>query len=155
MIGKSAEDIFYYNYEIYVKTELMKTIGSYDYDEEYFRALYEEVDHGGILQNLYDDFIGSEYASVNTGEDTVEFIREYCDHYHSDVISEFLAKENTVYFGKDEEDTAFSYFKDKLSVDTLARIQEQADEYVIAAPVSYMATNSLEKKNIESYCKGR
>ncbi len=61
----------------------------------------------------------------------------YCDRYHSDVISEFFAKDNTVYFGKDEEDTAFYYFKDKLSVDTLARIQEQADEYIVAAPVCY------------------
>ena len=146
--AKPAEDIFYHNYEIHVKTELMETIESYDFDEEYFRALYEEVDHGGILQNLYDDFIGSEYASVNTGEDTVDFIRGYCDHYHSDVISEFLAKDNTVYFGKDEEDTAFYYFKDKLSVDTLARIQEQADEYIVAAPVCYMATDSLEEKNV-------
>ncbi len=148
VMSKSAEDIFYHNYEIHVKTELMETIESYDFDAEYFRALYEEVDHGGILQNLYDDFIGSEYASVNTGEDTVDFIRDYCDHYHSDLISEFLAKDNTVYFGKDEEDTAFYYFKDKLSVDTLARIQEQADEYIVAAPVSYMATDSLEEKNI-------
>ena len=146
--AKPAEDIFYHNYEIHVKTELMETIESYDFDEEYLRALYEEVDHGGILQNLYDDFIGSEYASVNTGEDTVDFIRGYCDHYHSDVISEFFAKDNTVYFGKDEEDTAFYYFKDKLSVDTLARIQEQADEYIVAAPVCYMATDSLEEKNI-------
>lgn len=148
VMSKSAEDIFYHNYEIHVKTELMETIESYDFDAEYFRALYEEVDHGGILQNLYDDFIGSEYASVNTGEDTVDFIRDYCDHYHSDLISEFLAKDNTVYFGKDEEDTAFYYFKDKLSVDTLARIQEQADEYIVAAPVSYMATDSLEEKNV-------
>lgn len=146
VMSQSAEDIFYHNYEIHIKTELMETIDSYDFDEEYFRALYEEVDHGGILQNLYDDFIGSEYASVNTGEDTVDFIRGYCDHYHSDVISEFLANDNTVYFGKDEEDTAFYYFKDKLSVDTLARIQEQADEYIVAAPVCYMAT--LEEKNV-------
>lgn len=148
VMSQSAEDIFYHNYEIHVKTELMETIESYDFDEEYFRALEKEVDHGGILQNLYDDFLGSEYASVNTGEDTIVFIRDYCDHYHSDLISEFLAKDNTVYFGKDEEDTAFYYFKDKLSVDTLARIQEQADEYIVAAPVSYMATDSLEEKNI-------
>ena len=61
--AKPAKDIFYHNYEIHVKTELMETIESYDFDEEYFRALYEEVDHGGILQNLYDDFIGSGTAT--------------------------------------------------------------------------------------------
>ena len=53
VMSKSAEDIFYHNYEIHVKTELMETIESYDFDEEYFRALEKEVDHGGILQNLY------------------------------------------------------------------------------------------------------
>ena len=35
-----------------------------------------------------------------------------------------------------------------MSVDTLARIQEQADEYIVAAPVCYMATDSLEEKNV-------
>lgn len=31
---------------------------------------------------------------------------------------------------------------------TLARIQEQTDEYIVAAPVCYMATDSLEEKNV-------
>ena len=65
LMGKSAEEIFQNNYEIHVKTELFDTLcGEYvDVGEEYYKALYEEVDHGGILQQLYDDFLGSEYVS--------------------------------------------------------------------------------------------
>ena len=150
LMSKSAEEIFQSNYEIHIKTELFDTLcGEYvDVGEEYYRALYEEVDHGGILQQLYDDFISSENASVNTGEDTIFFIKDYCEHYHSDVMKEYLGEENFAYFGTDEENTAYYYFKDSLSVDNLNRIKEQADEYIIAAPVLYMSQESLEDKNI-------
>ena len=150
LMGKSAEEIFQSNYEIHIKTELFDTLcGEYvDVGEEYYRALYEEVDHGGILQQLYDDFISSENASVSTGEDTILFIKDYCEHYHSDVMKEYLGEENFAYFGTDEENTAYYYFKDSLGVDNLNRIKEQADEYIIAAPVLYMSQESLEDKNI-------
>ena len=150
LMSKSAEDVFQSNYEIHIKTELFDTLcGEYDdFGEEYYRALYEEVDHGGILQQLYDDFTSSENASVNTGEDTIFFIKDYCEYYHSDVMKEYLGEENFAYFGTDEENTAYYYFKDSLSVDNLNRIKEQADEYIIAAPVLYMSQESLEDKNI-------
>ncbi len=157
LMGKSAEEIFQNNYEIHIKTELFDTLcGEYvDVGEEYYKALYEEVDHGGILQQLYDDFISSENASVNTGEDTIFFIKDYCEHYHSDVMKEYLGEENFAYFGTDEENTAYYYFKDSLSVDNLNRIKEQADEYIIAAPVLYMSQESLEDKNITFLKLGR
>ena len=157
LMGKSAEEIFQNNYEIHVKTELFDTLcGEYvDVGEEYYRALYEEVDYGGILQQLYDDFISSENASVSTGEDTIFFIKDYCEHYHSDVMKEYLGEENFAYFGTDEENTAYYYFKDSLSVDNLNRIKEQADEYIIAAPVLYMSQESLEDKNITFLKLGR
>ena len=157
LMSKSAEDIFQSNYEIHIKTELFDTLcGEYDdFGEEYYRALYEEVDHGGILQQLYDDFTSSENASVNTGEDTIFFIKDYCEHYHSDVMKEYLGEENFAYFGTDEENTAYYYFKDSLSVNNLNRIKEQADEYIIAAPVLYMSQESLEDKNITFLKLGR
>ena len=157
LMGKSAEEIFQSNYEIHIKTELFDTLCSEyeDFGEEYYRALYEEVDHGGILQQLYDDFTSSENASVNTGEDTIFFIKDYCEHYYSDVMKEFLGEENFVYFGTDEENTAYYYFKDSLSIDNLNRINEQADEYIIAAPVLYMSQESLEDKNITFLKLGR
>lgn len=157
LMGKSAEEIFQSNYEIHIKTELFDTLcGEYDdFGEEYYRALYEEVDHGGILQQLYDDFISSENASVSTGEDTIFFIKDYCEHYHSDVMKEYLGEENFAYFGTDEENTAYYYFKDSLSVNNLNRIKEQVDEYIIAAPVLYMSQESLEDKNITFLKLGR
>ena len=157
LMGKSAEEIFQNNYEIHVKTELFDTLcGEYvDVGEEYYRALYEEVDHGGILQQLYDDFTSSENASVSTGEDTIFFIKDYCEHYHSDVMKEFIGEENFAYFGTDEENAAYYYFKDGLSVDNLNRIKEQADEYIIAAPALYMSQESLEDKNITFLKLGR
>ncbi len=93
-----------------------------------------------------DEFKG--YASVNTGEDAIYFIRNYCEKYHSFAMNEYLDKANTVYFGTDEENTAYYYFKDSLSVDNLNRIKEQTDEYIVAAPVLYMSQESLEDKNI-------
>ena len=157
LMGKSAEEIFQSNYEIHIKTELFDTLcGEYvDVGEEYYRALYEEADHGGILQQLYDDFISSENASVSTGEDTIFFIKDYCEHYHSDVMKEYLGEENFAYFGTDEENTAYYYFKDDLGVDNLNRIKERADEYIIAAPVLYMSQESLEDKNITFLKLGR
>ena len=157
LMGKSAEEIFQSNYEIHIKTELFDTLcGEYvDVGEEYYRALYEEVDHGGILQQLYDDFISSENASVSTGEDTIFFIKDYCEHYHSDVMKEFIGEKNFAYFGTDEENTAYYYFKDSLSVDNLNRIKEQADEYIIVSPVLYMSQESLEDKNITFLKLGR
>ena len=146
--AKTAEDVFLDNYEIHIKTELKDTILSYDFDDEYFRALYEDTKNGGVLNSMYEDFIGSEYASVNTGEDTIYFIRGYCEQYYSDVMKEFLGEENFAYFGKDKENTAYYYFKDSLSIDNLNRIKEQADEYIVAAPVLYMSQESLEEKNI-------
>ena len=157
LMGKSAEEIFQSNYEIHIKTELFDTLcGEYDdFGEEYYRALYEEVDHGGILQQLYDDFTSSENASVSTGEDTIFFIKDYCEHYHSDVMKEFIGEENFAYFGTDEENTGYYYFKDGLGVDNLNCIKEQADEYIIAAPVLYMSQESLEDKNITFLKLGR
>lgn len=64
-------------------------------------------------------------------------------------------EENFAYFGTDEENTAYYYFKDSLGVDNLNRIKEQADEYIIAAPVLYMSQESLEDKNITFLKLGR
>lgn len=86
VLSRSPEDIFYENYKIHVFTELKEVIEDGGYLEpEHYRALYEE--RGSILHELYDDFLGEEYASVNTGTDTAEFIKDYCEHYHPAVMS--------------------------------------------------------------------
>ena len=134
LMGKSAEEIFQSNYEIHIKTELFDTLcGEYeDFGEEYYRALYEEVDHGGILQQLYDDFTSAENASVSTGEDTIFFIKDYCEHYHSDVMKEFkeqLDKEGNK--GQMSENT-LGYTKTTARGDKVVNIEKDKDGRDIA-----------------------
>ena len=160
LMGKSAEEIFQNNYEIHVKTELFDTLcGEYvDVGEEYYKALYAEVDHGGILQQLYDDFLGSEYASVSTGEDTLSFIKDYCEHYHDDILREEQIKrdeEQAIFLGKDENGVAYYHFKDSLSSTNLHAIKEKADRYVIVSPVCYIARDTLKKHHIDFLKAGR
>ena len=160
LMGKSAEEIFQNNYEIHVKTELFDTLcGEYvDVGEEYYKALYEEVDHGGILQQLYDDFLGSEYASVSTGEDTLSFIKDYCEHYHDDILREERIKQDekqAIFLGKDENGVACYHFKDSLSSTNLHAIKEKAERYVIVSPACYIARDTLKKHHIDFLKVGR
>ncbi len=86
VLARSPEEIFYENYKIHVFTELKEVIEDKAYLEpEHYRALYQE--RGSILHELYDDYLGEEYASVNSGTETAEFIRDYCGHYHPAVMS--------------------------------------------------------------------
>ena len=84
VLSHSPEDIFYENYKIHVMTEIKEVIeeGVQDgyLEKEHYKALYEE--RGSILTALYDDFIGDEYASVNSYSETAEFIKNYCEQYH-------------------------------------------------------------------------
>lgn len=97
VLSRSPEDIFYENYKIHVFTELKDVIDTGTenvyLEKEHYRALYE--DRGSILTELYDDFIGDEYASLNTGTDTAEFIKDYCEHYHADAMTE--KEQGTIY----------------------------------------------------------
>ena len=88
VLSRSPEDIFYENFKIHVMTELKEVIeeGVQDgyLEEEHYKALYEE--RGSILTALYDDFIGDEYASVNSYGETAEFIKNYCEQYHQSAM---------------------------------------------------------------------
>jgi len=90
VLSRSSEEIFYENFKIHVFTELKDAIDTGTengyLEKEHYRALYEE--RGSILTGLYDDFVGSEYASVNSYTDTAEFIKDYCEHYHNSVLHE-------------------------------------------------------------------
>lgn len=158
ILAKTPEEIFSKNYEIHVKTELLDTIIGEGIGDEYYQALYQDRD-SGILQQLYDDFIGSEYASVNTGSDTMEFIQSYCHQYYEDVLKsarETPTDNNVLSFGTDVQNTAYYYFKDKLGGDyDEPRITEEAKRYIIAAPVSYLPQEYLDKNNIIFLKTGR
>lgn len=93
VLSRPPEEIFLENYKIHVFTELIGVINEgvedengYGYlDIEHYKALYEE--RGGILNALYDDFVSNDYASVHNYQDTADFIKEYCESYHSAVMS--------------------------------------------------------------------
>lgn len=144
LLTKSPEDVFYKGLEINVKTELKEVISEQDYlDDKGYKALYEEKGH--ILQGLYDDFIGTESASVNTYGDTLEFIEGYCNEYHADIMNDFGLTE---YYGKDAEERAYYRFPKGLSLDSLPAIENQASGYVIAAPTCVLSDEQREKYHI-------
>lgn len=89
-LNHTAEDVFESAHMINIKRELYGTIigefgETYLSDKEY-GALAHERD--SILENLYMDFIHEEEASVNSFEDTVRFIKRYCEFNYPDTISE-------------------------------------------------------------------
>lgn len=249
IVEKGPEEVFNSSFETYVKTELHDTIANDvpALSDNVWRALNAEGE--GILHSLYMDFIGSEYASVNTFDDTAAFIQEYCKQYqsaimngetlddvpeeldtpekqkikgivdrivsegtentsegnwvvyfdefkddeqfvreHKEEIAEALSKreevseisiegesfdttyyldfclshadsrlpenpaserEETIYYGKNNDDTAFYYFPEKLSFDTLPEIKAEAFRYVVAAPVCYIAQERLDELGIQ------
>jgi len=146
-----AHEVFKYSHEIYSKEQLKKGIESLELDEKYYQALYEEK--GNILDNLYSEFFAKEDVSLSSVDDVNIYLENYCIDNYKDVIR---GQENDFeYFGKDGKDTGFYYFKDALSVDNLHRVNEESDDYIIAAPVCYMSQESLEEKNITFLKIGR
>ena len=135
-----------------MKGQLKKGIDSLNLDEKYYQALYSEK--GNILDNLYSEFFAKEDVSLSSVDDVNIYLENYCLDNYKDIVR---GQENEFeYFGKDSKDTAFYYFKDKLAIEyEEARIKEQADDYIIAAPVCYMSQESLEEKNITFLKIGR
>ena len=119
------------------------------------------VDSPQILENLYDYYLGSEYASINNYSDDADLVRDYNDKYHEEIVSDRYDWEEgdfdtkkAVYFGKDTGNTAF-YYLPQLSLDTLSEIKEQADSYAVAASVSYLSDEQADKHNIFFLKTGR
>ena len=51
-----------------------------------YKALYN--DRGNILSELYAVFIDKPNASVNSYDDTEEFIEYYCEQYYPEIMDE-------------------------------------------------------------------
>ena len=153
--SQPADEVFRSNFEIYVRYELYEAIcddGDDGLEDEYYRALYTEADKGGILKNLYDDFVSAENASLNTRYDTILYIKDYCEHYHEDIMQEEQKKHDeaqAVFLGKDESGVAYYHFKESLSSTNLHAIKEKAEHYVIVSPVCYIARGTLKKYHID------
>ena len=159
--SQPADEIFRSNFEIYVRYELYEAVcddGDDGLKDEYYRALYTEADKGGILKNLYDDFVSAENASLNTRYDTILYIKDYCEHYHEDIMQEEQKKHDeaqAVFLGKDESGVAYYHFKESLSSTNLHAIKEKAEHYVIVSPVCYIARDTLKKHHIDFLKAGR
>ncbi len=159
--SQPADEVFRSNFEIYVRYELYEAIcddGDDGLEDEYYRALYTEADKGGILKNLYDDFVSAENASLNTRYDTILYIKDYCEHYHADIMQEEQIKKDeaqAVFLGKDENGVAYYHFKERLSSTNLHAIKEKADRYVIVSPACYIARDTLKKHHIDFLKVGR
>lgn len=142
------------NYKIRFFNELSVFLGDDIEDnltDRDFEALY--YDSPFILDELYDYYLGNEYASINNYGDVAELIKNYNDDRHAEVVADRYDFEEGYEpfehcYGKDTSDRAFYYFPDKLSLDTLSRIQEKADTYTVAAPVSYLSEEQYEKWHI-------
>ena len=136
VLTRSPEEIFYENYKIYVFTELKEVIemGSGDggyLEPEHYRALYQE--RGSILHELYDDYLGEEYASVNSGTETAAFIMDYCEKYHSAIL--------------------YGDMKMPVYLNTLQEAIEQGeyDEYRNSHVLSEECRNAIDKAISENY----
>ncbi|MCH5165087.1 MAG: DUF3849 domain-containing protein [Clostridiales bacterium] len=143
------------NYKIRFFNELSVFLGDDINDNLYGRdlqALLEDSPH--ILDSLYDFYLGYEYGSINNYSDVKDLIEAYNDKYHEEIIADRYEwneggfdNKAPVYFGTDTSNTAY-YYLPKLSHDTLSEIEEKADSYVVAAPVSYLSSETAKKYNI-------
>lgn len=156
--SKTPDEIIAQNYRLYVYNQLygVLTDDSDAFSNAQFRALYEEKGH--ILHSLYEDYIGTSWASLETYEASSMYVMSYLEEHYADIFSEEKLKElkkSITYFGKDEAYTAYYRFGRMLDTDTFSFIEEYADNYVIAAPVCYLSDDYMEKHNITFLKVGR
>ena len=85
MLSLSPEKVFEENYKIRAYNEFSSVIDDMEeyFSEDDYKALYRERGH--ILEHLYDDFLGTEGAALDSYDDTVAFMKDYCRHYHKDI----------------------------------------------------------------------
>ena len=104
-----------------------------------------------IINDLKPDFENSFFNKSGEGD-----YDEWYDEFAEEILAPYLetkAVDNTIdltkpnYYGKDTSNAAF-YYLPSLSYDTLPEIKEQAESYIIAAPVSYLSDEITDKYNI-------
>lgn len=131
------------NYKIRFYNELSVFLGEdgRDYlNDVQYKALCK--DSPNILFNLYDYYLGSEFASINSYSETAELIKDYNDKYHGDILYP-NRQPQTVFYGKDDKDTAY-YFLPSLTNEELSKIEE-ANNYVIVSPTNHVTPEHLDR----------
>ena len=88
-----------------VEEESDEETEDYDYEEDKKPTKEAKPENRGkpIWERRNRPSISSENASVNTGEDTIFFIKDYCEHYHSDVKNKNTKETNEVRALRDTE----------------------------------------------------
>ena len=153
LLRGSTSDVFYENYRIHVYTELCDVITeSENLDDEYYLAL--DSAEGDLLANMYDDFITKEYFSVNTYDDTIAFIENYCESYYDEILkahekAEEAKEAETVgkYYGT-TDGVAYYALTRELAQDVDTDSFEEANEYVVVAPSCSLTEEELKAKKI-------
>lgn len=112
---------------------------------------FDKDDIPDIVNDLKPAFENSFFDKSEKGE-----YDEWYDNFAEEKLAPYLetkAADNTIdltkpyYYGKDTSNAAF-YYLPSLSYDTLPEIKEEADSYIIAAPVSYLSDEITDKYNI-------
>ena len=112
---------------------------------------FDKDDIPDIVNDLKPAFENSFFDKSGKGE-----YDEWYDNFAEETLAPYLetkAVDNAIdldkpfYYGKDTSNAAF-YYLPSLSHDTLPEIKEKADSYIIAAPVSYLSDEYIDKHNI-------
>lgn len=112
---------------------------------------FDKDDIPDIVNDLKPAFENSFFDKSGKGE-----YDEWYDEFAEETLTPYLetkAVDNAIdldkpfYYGKDTSNAAF-YYLPSLSHDTLPEIKEKADSYIIAAPVSYLSDEYIDKHNI-------
>ncbi len=95
LTSKSPQTVFENSYKTHLYNELSEVIqcGKEYLTDKEFDTLYEVRGH--ILNNLYDDYIGTENYSVETYADTATFIKDYCEMRRNEIADEKASAEYT------------------------------------------------------------
>lgn len=86
-MSQSKKAIFYNNYQIRFYEELKEFLiynPESALENKQFRCLYAEGKN--ILANLYDYYLGEEYAYIYNLDATTDLIRDYNERYHGDLL---------------------------------------------------------------------
>lgn len=110
---------------------------------EYFMAL--EQDGENVMSRLCEFYEQNGDLSLHTYRERQEIIEQYTEKYYPEVLREARQPK---YYGKGADGAAYYCFPNGLSLNTLAEIRKQADEYIITAPSSALSAEQMREYKI-------
>lgn len=85
-ITKNSKEVFDNSREIYAKNAFHEALsGDFEMEDNIYKSLCFEK--GNILDELYSDYEGEIYVSLATPGDTAEYIADYCERHHTEILS--------------------------------------------------------------------